>query len=341
MRRAILIFLVLISVAVIFLLWNVFGPAVKNPSGKYLYVPTNGTFAGLKDSLVQNGFLSGFYFFDKLSDYASLQKNIKPGKYKVDNGMSLYHLVRKLRSGRQEQVNLVITKIRTPEDLAARLGRILEIDSSTAMNFLKSNDSLNKFGVDTSTVLTDVLPNTYTFFWTSKMSTVFDKLNKAKKKFWNSERIEAASRHGLTPDGVYILASIVEEETNMQSDKGKIASVYINRLNKGMPLAADPTVKYALKDFSLKRIYQKHLEVASPYNTYKNAGLPPGPICTPSEKTIDAVLNAPETNYLFFVAKPDFSGYSNFATTYTEHLKYAKDYQQALDELMKKKQTPQ
>ncbi len=129
----------------------------------------------------------------------------------------------------------------------------------------------------------------------------------------------------------------MEEETNKEEDKGKIASVYLNRIQKGMNLGADPTVKFALKDFGLKRIYQKHLLVESPYNTYRNAGLPPGPICTPSIKTIDAVLNAPATSYLYFVAKPELDGYSNFATTYDEHLKYARAYQQALDTLMMKR----
>lgn len=341
MRKILLVSILVVVLAVAFLLWNVFGPAIHNPEKKFLYIPTSSTYADLKDSLRKNKFVSGFYFFDKLANYSKLPKNIRPGKYKVEDGMSLYHLIRKLRSGRQEPVNLVITKIRTPEDLAKRIGRILEIDSAQAMQFLSNNDSLRAFDVDTNTVLTDVLPNTYTFFWTATMETVFEKLNKAKAKFWNDTRKGAAESHGLTPTQVYILASIVEEETNKQGDKGKIASVYINRLRKGMPLAADPTIKFALKDFSLTRIYHKHLDVVSPYNTYRNAGLPPGPICTPSEKTIEAVLGAPETDYLFFVAKPDFSGYSNFATSYAEHLQYAKAYQQALDEWMKKKQSGQ
>lgn len=341
MRKTLLVFLLIAALAGAFILWKVFGPAIKNPDKKFLYIPTNGTYPTLKDSLKKNGFLSGFYFFDQLSKYSKLPKNIKPGKYRVEHGMSLYHLVRKLRSGSQEPVNLVITKIRTPEDLAKRIGRILEIDSARAMQYLASNDSLRAFDVDTNTVLTDVLPNTYTFFWTASMTTVLEKLNRAKEKFWNEERRASAARHGLTPTQVYIIASIVEEETNKQSDKGKIASVYINRLRKGMPLAADPTIKFALKDFGLNRIYHKHLDVVSPYNTYRNAGLPPGPICTPSEKTIDAVLNAPETDYLFFVAKPDFSGYSNFATSYAEHLKYAKAYQEALDKLYQNRQSGQ
>ncbi|WP_462219274.1 endolytic transglycosylase MltG, partial [Ferruginibacter sp.] len=141
----------------------------------------------------------------------------------------------------------------------------------------------------------------------------------------------------MTPKQVYTMASIVEEETNKEEDKGKIASVYINRIETGMKLEADPTVKFAMKDFGLKRILHKHLEYPSPYNTYRQTGLPPGPICTPSSKTIDAVLNAPQTNYIFFVAKPDFNGYSNFATTYSEHLVFAKAYQNALDSLIKAK----
>ena len=137
---------------------------------------------------------------------------------------------------------------------------------------------------------------------------------------------------------VYTIASIVEEETNKNDEKGNVASVYINRYHKGMPLGADPTIKFALKDFSLKRIYFKHLSVQSPFNTYRNKGLPPGPICTPSTKTIDAVLNAPKTDYLFFVAKSNFNGYHTFSTTYAEHKKNAGIYQKALDELILRKQ---
>jgi UPF0755 protein len=141
----------------------------------------------------------------------------------------------------------------------------------------------------------------------------------------------------LTPVQVYSMASIVEEETNKEEDKGLIASVYMNRMNSGMKLQADPTVKFAMKDFGLKRILLKHLTYDSPFNTYQNAGLPPGPICTPSVKTIDAVLNAPQTTYIYFVAKPDFNGYSNFASTYAEHMVFAKAYQNALDSLIKVK----
>jgi UPF0755 protein len=165
------------------------------------------------------------------------------------------------------------------------------------------------------------------------------RLQTEQQNFWEkNNRLQKAESLGFTPKQVYTIASIVEEETNKHNEKGNIASVYINRFHKGMPLGADPTVKFALKDFGLKRIYHKHLQVESPFNTYRNQGLPPGPICTPSPKTIDAVLNAPKTDYIFFVAKSDFSGYHTFATNYADHLRYAKEYQKALDEYLLKKQ---
>ncbi|MEN9598557.1 MAG: endolytic transglycosylase MltG, partial [Bacteroidota bacterium] len=156
--------------------------------------------------------------------------------------------------------------------------------------------------------------------------------------FWNEKnRKEKAAAKNLSTEAVYTLASIVEEETNYASDKTKIASVYLNRLTKQMPLQACPTIKYAMQDFTITRIYEKYLVNPSPYNTYKNKGLPPGPICTPSPTTIDLVLDAPNTDYLYFVAKSDFSGYHHFSSTYEEHDKYAKEYQKKLDEYMLKK----
>lgn len=321
-----------------FMAWQVFGPAIHTDDKKFLYIPSNSNYAQVKDSLLTNGFLSKDFALDKVANYADYPKNIKPGKYAVNNRMSIYALVKKLRSGRQEPVNLVITKLRTKEDLAKRISRSFEADSATAIRFLSDNTALLPFDVDTNTVLTAVIPNTYTYYWTSSMEDIFKKLYKEEEKFWNEERTAKAKRLQLSEKQIYIIASIVEEETNMQDDKGKIASVYMNRLDKGMRLGADPTVKFAMKDFGLKRIYHKHLEYESPYNTYRNSGLPPGPICTPSIKTIDAVLDAPKTDYLFFVARADLSGHSDFATNYKQHLVYARAYQQALNKLIKEKE---
>ena len=338
MRKVIVILFLLIIIAGAWIAWMLFGPTINNPDKKFLYIPSNASYQQVKDSLKKNDMLTSFYWFDKLANYTKLPVNIKPGKYKVTNEMSLYHLVKKLRSGNQEPVNLVITKLRTKEDLAKRIGKLFETDSAKAIAFLNNNDSLQKFAVDSNTVLTDVIPNTYTYTWTSSVDDIFQKLYREHERFWNKERLSKAQQHGLSPAQAYILASIVEEETNKNDDKGKIASVYLNRLRKGMRLAADPTIKFALKNFTLTRIYHKYLDVSSPYNTYRNAGLPPGPICTPSIKTLDAVLNAPETDYLFFVAKADFSGYSNFATNYTQHQIFANEYRLALDSLVKRRQ---
>lgn len=329
-------FIVLLIAA--FIAWQVFGPTIHSNDKKFLYIPSNSTYAQVKDSLLKNNFIEKDFILDKVADYADYPKNIKPGKYKITNRMSIYSLVKKLRSGRQEPVNLVITKLRTKEDLAKRISRNFEVDSLKAIRFLSNNETLLPYNVDSNTVMTAVIPNTYTYYWTSSMEDIFSKLYKEEEKFWNEERKEKAQRLGLSEKQIYIIASIVEEETNKQDDKGKIASVYMNRLDKGMRLGADPTVKFAMRDFGLKRIYHKHLEYESPYNTYRNSGLPPGPICTPSIKTIDAVLDAPKTDYLFFVARADFSGYSDFATNYNQHLIYARAYQQALNKLIKDKE---
>ena len=341
LKKVFLFLLLIIFLIGAWCAWNVFGPAIHNPEKKFLYIRTGGNYQDVKDSLQKNNIITGDFWFDKIAKYVDYPQNVKAGKYKIGDGMSLYHLMKMLRSGKQLPVNLVITKLRTKEDLAKRIAARFEVDSSTAIQFLNNADTLLQFDVDTNTVMTDVIPNTYTYTWNTSMKNIFTKLYDESKKFWNPERLQKADRLKLSPKEVYALASIVEEETNKQDDKGKIASVYINRLRKGMRLAADPTVKFAMKDFELKRIYHKHLAFVSPYNTYLNAGLPPGPICTPSIKTIDAVLDAPETDYLFFVARADFSGYSDFAPTYSEHQVNAKAYQQALDSLIKAKQQDQ
>jgi len=313
--------------------WMLFGPTVKEPEGKYLYIRTGATYEDVKDSLIKNKVISETLAFDKIARSVNYDKNIRPGRYKISRGMNIINLVRMLKNGNQAPVNLTITKLRTREDLARKLGENFEFGTEQAMNFLNNKDSLAKYELDTNTVMTAIIPNTYTMTWNNTPAKVFSKLYREEEKFWTRDRKDKAQRLHLTPKEVYTLASIVEEETNMQADKGKIASVYMNRINKGMNLAADPTVKYAMRNFGLKRILYGHLAYESPYNTYRNKGLPPGPICTPSIKTIDAVLDQPETDYLFFVAKPELSGYSVFSNNYAEHQKHAKIYQAFLDSI--------
>lgn len=327
--------IVLLTIIIIaFIGWNLFGPSVKSSKGKYFYISTGSDFNQVKQDLLSQHILSGTFFFDELSKYSKYEKNVRPGRYKLEDGMSVFSLVRMLRSGRQSPVNLNIVKIRTREELAKKLGDNFEFDSLTAINFLSNKDSLSKYDLDTNTVMTAIIPDNYIFQWNTTFGKVFKKLYSQQQKFWNTSRVQKASQHDLSKTEVYILSSLVEEETNKASDKPKIASVYINRLHQNMKLAADPTVKFAMRDFGLKRIYYKYLSYPSDYNTYLHTGLPPGPICTPSARTIDAVLDAPSTSYLFFVAKPDFSGYSNFATNFSEHDRFAKEYQKALDSLI-------
>lgn len=337
-RKIILLFLSAIFLSALFYTWEVFGPTINNTDKQFLYIKTESNYQQVKDSLAKYGFIGNYFIFDKVAAFAGYPGKIKPGKYKITNGMSMYQLVKMLRSGRQSPVNLVITKLRTKEDLAKKIGDNFETDSLSVINFLNNNDSISQFNVDTNSVMTIVIPNTYTYTWNTSISKVLKKIFTEQQKFWNDERLKKAELLHLTPKEVYIIASIVEEETNRQEDKGKIASVYINRLRKGMKLAADPTIKFAMKDFGLKRIYYKYLGFPSPYNTYINAGLPPGPINTPSVKTIDAVLDAPETDYLFFVARPNSGGLSDFASTFRQHAANAKAYRDALDSSLKEKQ---
>jgi len=339
MKKVILFILLIALVAAAFTGWKLFGPATSFDSKNYyLLIKTGSNYQDVKNTLEKDQVIGSSYFFDLLANKVDYPQKVKAGRYDIKKGMSLTDIVRMLKNGRQDPVNLVITKLRTKEDLASLVGRKFECDSVAFLAYLNNNDSLKQFQLDSNTVMTSVFPNTYTYFWNTTPSKIFAKLRGNYEQFWTAERIQLAKEHDLTPQTAYTLASIVEEETVKKEDKGKIASVYLNRLQKGMRLSADPTVKFALRQFGLKRIYEKHLAVESPYNTYKVYGLPPGPICTPSAQTIDSVIASPKTNYVFFVAKASLDGYSNFAETYQEHLKYAKEYQQALDKIMQQKQ---
>lgn len=340
MKKIIFAIIGLIAILVLIGAWLVFGSATGfSEKSKYLYIASNNSDEkSVMDSLEKNNLIYHEATFNFIASQLNVWEKLKPGRYKIEKGQSVYAVAKMLRNNNQSPVNLVINKLRTNNDLAKTIGRNFEVDSADVLNFIES-DSIAAFNVDSNTLMTLIIPNTYSIYWTTTISKILERLQKEQQNFWSKDdRKQKAQSLGFTPNQVYTIASIVEEETNKNDEKGNVASVYINRLRKGMPLGADPTIKFALKDFSLKRIYNKHLQVASPYNTYRNQGLPPGPICTPSTKTIDAVLNSPKTDYLFFVAKSDFSGYHTFATNYTDHLRFAREYQKALDEYLLKKQ---
>ncbi|MFC4232765.1 endolytic transglycosylase MltG [Parasediminibacterium paludis] len=295
--------------------------------------------ASVIETLEKEHIINNTSMFGLLADQLDVWQRLKSGRFQLKNGDNLLTLAKILRNNRQAEVKLVINKLRTKEDFARLIAKNFSTDSLTAINYFNNNDSLRVFGVNDKTLFTIIIPNTYSFYYFTPLSKVLAKIKTASDAFWDAkDRKIKATALALSPAEVYTLASIVEEETNKEADKGNIASVYLNRYNKGMKLGADPTVRFAMNDFTIKRVYEKYLQIESPYNTYRNLGLPPGPICTPSASTIDAVLNAPKTDYLFFVADADLKGGSHFSSNYAEHLQYAKAYQQALTIYLQKKQ---
>ncbi|MGG9971711.1 endolytic transglycosylase MltG [Ferruginibacter sp. SUN002] len=339
-KKIILAILLILVIATASFTWLLLGSGTNfSEDKKAIYIKTGSDFNNVMEEIDRQQIIKYPGIFSFVAKKLNYPKNIKPGKYVFKKGESIYSIIKTLRNGNQTPVSLVINKLRTKEDLAEKIAANFECDSTEIIQFLYNKDSLAKYNLDTNTVMTAIIPNTYNILWNSSAPKIFKKLWNEQEKFWNKERKQKAAALNLTPKQVYTLASIIEEETNKEEDKGKIASVYLNRLETGMELGADPTVKYAMRDFGLKRIMNKHLSYPSVYNTYQHLGLPPGPICTPSPKTIDAALNAPSTNYLYFVAQPNLTGYSNFASTYQQHLLYAKEYQKWISEYLKAKET--
>jgi UPF0755 protein len=245
--------------------------------------------------------------------------------------MNNFSLLRKLRSGRQDAVKVKINNIRTKEQLAGRLSEYLMPDSAEILNLLNDSAFLSQFELDTNVAVSLFIPNTYEIFWDTDATGIFTRMQKEFDKFWTKERRAKADEIPLSLYEVMTLASIIEEETNNKKEHPIIAGLYINRLKTGMPLQACPTIRFALNDFTIKRVLFKHIRYASPFNTYKNTGLPPGPIRLPSIQCIDAVLNYEKHDYLFMCASELLNGQHNFAVTGEEHMVNARNYQKALD----------
>ncbi len=297
----------------------------------YFYIYTNSTYQQVFDSLRVQGIVKNINSFDWVAEKKNYKNKIKPGRYKLKSGMSNSDLVNLLRSGEQSPIRITINNMKTIHELAGFLSQKLELDSIDFLNIVYHSDTLQKYGFNKDNILCMFLPNTYEFYWNTNAYKTFIKMNQYYQKFWNTIRKNKAQKIGLNPHDVCVLASIVQKETNIPEQKPTVAGVYINRLNKKMLLQSDPTLIYALGDFSIKRVLNIHKLVESPYNTYKYPGLPPGPIVMPDLSTIDSTLNYEKHKYLFFCASPDLSGYHNFSETYDQHLIFAKKYQYALD----------
>lgn len=273
--------------------------------------------------------MTGFSTLMRHTDYA---KSPRTGRYAIQPSASTFTIMRKLKNGQQEAVMLTIPESRTMEKLAGVLSRKLMLDSVEIAAALIDDAYCRQWGYDTCTIAALFVPNTYEVYWNVTLDHFMERMVKEHDAFWNGERKTKAEAAGLSPDEVATLASIIDEETANNDEKPMIAGMYLNRLHKDMPLQADPTVKFALKNFALKRIYHDMLFYDSPFNTYRNTGLPPGPIKIASIKGIDAVLNYVKHDFLYMCAKEDFSGTHNFAVSYSEHLRNAARYAKALND---------
>ncbi len=299
----------------------------------YLYISDNDQFEDVLAQIKDRSLLISDFTFKLLAKQIKYNQKIRPGRYKITPGMSNFVLLRKLRGGKQDPVKLVINNIRTKEQLAGKLSSMIMADSLSLINALNDSVFLKQYDLNSYNAVIFFIPNTYEVFWDTDTKELFDRMKKEFNAFWDEERLAKAAAIPMTQTEVMTLASIVEEETNRKKEHPIIAGLYINRLKINMPLQACPTIRFALNDYSINRVLIKHLKVKSPFNTYKNKGLPPGPIRLPSPATIDAVLNYEKHDYLFMTAKETLNGEHNFAVTYAEHSINAKKYQQELNRL--------
>jgi UPF0755 protein len=309
-----------------------YNPNVQTPGhkGEYLYVHTGTTMNELVAQMHEMKLVKDTNSFSMI---ARLKKFYvpKPGRYRILDNMSNAELVNLLRRGDQDPVNVTFNNIRTKEQLASRVGARLEADSAEILFLLNDPAFISKYGLTQETIMTICIPNTYEFWWNTSAEQFFARMAEEYKKFWTDKRKEKAREAGLTQSQVIILASIVEsEQTRYADERPDIAGLYINRLRKGIPLQSDPTVVYAIGDFSIQRVLNDDLEIDSPYNTYKHTGLPPGPIRIPEKESIDAVLNYKRCDYLYMCAEFG-TGHHKFTSDYNEHLRNAKAYQKALN----------
>jgi UPF0755 protein len=304
----------------------------KEEATTYLYIDGDDTADSVYVKLEPIATSNGLTGLKTLSRWWGYEDKIRTGRYAIQPDENVITVFRNLKNGHQEAEMLTIPESRTMDRLAGVLSRKLMLDSLTLASSLTDNDFCRRWGYDTATIASLFVPNTYEVYWNISLDALMERMQKEYSHFWNKERMAKADGLGLTPNQVCTIASIIDEETANNEEKPMIAGMYLNRLATGMPLQADPTIKFAMKRFELKRIYHDMLYFESPYNTYQNVGLPPGPIKIASIKGIDAVLNRVDHDYLYMCAKEDFSGTHNFARTYSEHLKNAARYSKALND---------
>lgn len=328
-RRPLWAIRLIVVVGAIFLgvLWSATKPCITVPVE--IVIPTGSTYSAVMDTLAAHN-VERLGVVNLVGKLKRLDQNPKAGHYLLPEGATPMWIVNTLRSGAQKPVRLTFNNIRTLEDLSGRIAEQIEMDSLALLAHLTAPATAQKYGIEPEEVIGLFIPNTYEMWWNISPEGLTDRMAKEWERFWNKERTAKLARTRLSKMEVVTLASIVYEETKNVGEMPKIAGVYINRLRRGMPLQACPTAKYAVGDFTIKRVLHKHTQVESPYNTYLHRGLTPGPICTPSIAAIDAVLGYAEHKWLYFCAKEDFSGKHNFSSTLSEHNRHARRYAEAL-----------
>lgn len=319
------------GILLVYSYYALFGNNLTVKDDGILYIKESDDYQTVLSRLNEKGYLqnsSSFHWVARLKRYPEF---IKKGRYRIEDGMSNVKLINRLRRGDQEAINFTFNNIRNIHEFARIAQQQLEVDSSALIQKLTDSLYLQSMELTPQSVTVILLPNTYQINWLPTTEQLIERFNKEYKRFWNKSRRAKAIRMGLTPIEVTTLASIIEEETIQPKEFPIIAGVYMNRLQKGIPLSACPTIKYALNDFGLQRILTKHLKIDSPYNTYQKTGLPPGPIRIASTQVIDGVLNYTKHDYLYFCAKSDLSGGHHFSKTLSQHNRYAREYHNVLN----------
>lgn len=298
---------------------------------RYFAIPKGTTFKELQNMLAEQRIVNDLVSFSFLAKLKDLDTNVKNGMYLIKGDMTNIELINLLRSGSQTPVKLTFSNARLLTQLPKILTYNLEIDSADLAPLLLNDTTADYYGFSKETFISMFIPNTYEVYWTLSPKGLLDRMKSEYDRFWTEERVNKAEALGMSKIEVSTLASIVQGETNKMDEAPAIAGVYINRLKRRIPLQADPTLVFAIGDFSIRRILNKDKEFESPYNTYKYQGLPPGPINMPGIPALNAVLNYETHNYLYFCAKDDFSGYHAFAKTLREHNVNARKFQRALN----------
>lgn len=306
-------------------------PMLKESETQYLYIDRDDNIDSVYTKLSEFSTPHSMKGFKVLAEWKDFASNIKHGRYEVRDDMGARAVFNTLYRSEQTPLNVPIPSVRTLDRLAGAVSKKLELDSLELLQALTDSTVCQKYGYNVQTIASMFIPDSYNMYWTVTVEEFLDRMKKENDKYWNDERMGKAKALGMTPIEVSTLASIVTEETRATQEKPTVAGLYINRLKKGMLLQSDPTVKFAMQDFAVRRILNRMLSTENPYNTYKYKGLPPGPIRIPMKEDLEAVLNYEHHDYIYMCAKEDFSGTHNYARTEAEHLANARRYHQALN----------